>query len=271
VTEPQPDAGDGQPPDAAPSPAHHPDPALHGADDRVRARLTRLEHLLGGHLDEAHLPAWLRPTSGEQRLPVGAAILVAIVLQWAVLKDIVFESGWPLLAAELVLFASLMIANPSRINRESKWLRVLSLTLVLVVSLATVVSLGRLVYELLHGEIRDAPALLLTGGAIWLTNVIVFALWYWETDRGGPAARANARHRYPAFLFPQMTVPEMVDPEWEPNFVDYLYLSFTNSTAFSPTDALPLSRWAKLAMMFQSAVSLAVVVLVVARAVNILR
>ena len=117
----------------------------------------------------------------------------------------------------------------------------------------------------------DAGSLLFNGGAVWLTNVIVFALWYWEADRGGPAARANARHEYPDFLFAQMTAPEMAPRDWEPRFLDYLYLSFTNATAFSPTDTLPLSRWAKLTMMAQSAVSLVTVALVIARAVNILR
>ena len=112
---------------------------------------------------------------------------------------------------------------------------------------------------------------MITGGAIWLTNVIVFALWYWEVDRGGPAARANARKTHPDFLFAQMSSPELVDKDWEPTFVDYLFLSFTNATAFSPTDVLPLTRWAKLTMMLQSAVSLSTVALVIARAVNILR
>src|SRR5439155_7990760 len=130
-------------------------------------------------------------------------------------------------------------------------------------------SAGRLVDALVYGPsgATDAPRLLLNGCAIWFTNVIVFALWYWEIDRGGPAARANARAVHPDFLFAQMAAPELADHDWEPTFIDYLYLSFTNSTAFSPTDTLPLSRWAKLAMMFQSAVSLVTVALVVARAV----
>src|SRR6266498_2589997 len=132
-------------------------------------------------------------------------------------------------------------------------------------------SVGVLIYRLLYGGMTEKPSvLLLTGGAIWLTNVIVFALWYWEIDRGGPAARAHARKKHPDFLFAQMVSPELAEHEWEPYFVDYLYLSFTNATAFSPTDTLPLSRWAKLAMMFQSALSLATLALVVARAVNIL-
>jgi uncharacterized membrane protein len=101
--------------------------------------------------------------------------------------------------------------------------------------------------------------------------VIIFALWYWEFDRGGPVSRAHAHRPYPDFLFPQMSTPDMAPSEWEPRFVDYLYLSFTNATAFSPTDVMPLSRWAKLTMLAQSAVSLITVALVIARAVNVLK
>jgi uncharacterized membrane protein len=99
----------------------------------------------------------------------------------------------------------------------------------------------------------------------------VFALWYWELDRGGPAARATAPRPYPDFLFPQMQSPELAPDNWEPSFTDYLYVSFTNATAFSPTDVMPLSRWAKLTMMLHSMVSVVTVALVIARAVNILK
>ena len=101
--------------------------------------------------------------------------------------------------------------------------------------------------------------------------MIVFGLWYWEFDRGGPVARALGINPYPDFQFPQMTSPEMAPPHWEPQFADYLYLAFTNAAAFSPTDVMPLSRWAKLAMTLQSAISIVTVALVVARAVNILQ
>ena len=118
----------------------------------------------------------------------------------------------------------------------------------------------------------QAPALLASGAAIWATNVIAFALWYWEFDRGGPVHRAHATYRYLDFLFPQMGLPPgLADPDWEPRFADYLYLSFTNATAFSPTDVMPLARWGKFTMLVQSAVSLALGALVIARAVNILK
>jgi hypothetical protein len=161
------------------------------------------------------------------------------------------------------------------IDRTSRLLRSLSLGLVIAASLATTFSAFQLVRALVHhhaaGGVLDEPgALLRSGGAIWLTNVIVFALWYWDMDRGGPAERACGTHKHTDFLFSQMTAPELVAKDWEPTFIDYFYLSFTNATAFSPTDTLPLSRWAKMVMMFQSAISLLTVALVVARAVNVI-
>ena len=121
------------------------------------------------------------------------------------------------------------------------------------------------------GSTSDATTLLVTGGAIWVTNVIAFGLWYWEFDRGGPVARAHDIKPNQDFEFPQMTTPQLAPPSWEPMFRDYFYLSFTNATAFSPTDVMPLSRWAKMLMLVQSAVSLLLAALVIARAVNILR
>jgi hypothetical protein len=235
----------------------------------MAARAARLERLFGR--DPEHLPGWLRQTRGEARWPAAVAILAAITLQLLLPQDLAFTPHWLLPAIELLLVGFLLVADPNRIDRESAALRVAAIGLVVVASLATAWSAGRLIHRLIYSHVPTDPVpLLLNGGAIWLTNVIVFALWYWEGDRGGPAARANARFDYPDFLFPQMTSPHMVNRAWEPHFVDYLYLSFTNSTAFSPTDTLPLSRWAKLTMMAQSMVSLATVALVVARAVNIL-
>jgi hypothetical protein len=221
--------------------------------------------------DHPHLPAWRRPTRGEARWPVVLAILVAAGLQLITPADLAFDPRWLLPSVELGLLAATVIANPDRISRESSVLRVLSIALVAVVTLATFWSAGRLVTLVVEGGGQRDPAdVLLSGAAIWLTNVFVFALWYWELDRGGPAARANARQVHPDFLFPQMSAPELTPKDWEPTFVDYLFVSFTNSAAFSPTDTLPLSRWAKLAMMCQAGVSITVVALVIARAVNIL-
>ena len=121
----------------------------------------------------------------------------------------------------------------------------------------------------LHSPSRR-ELLLASGASIWATNVIAFGLWYWEFDRGGPVRRAEGTAQHPDLMFPQMASPELAPPDWEPHFVDYLYMSFTNATAFSPTDVMPLARWAKMTMAVQSAVALLVGVLVIARAVNVL-
>jgi uncharacterized membrane protein len=219
-----------------------------------------------------HLPAWLRRTQGESRWPVAAAIVVAIALQIALPDQLVLQSRWLLPSLELALLLALIVANPTRFDRESQSQRAASLTLTGLLSLANAWSATLLVLGLVHGrEGQDAGPLLASGAAIWLTNIIAFGLWYWQFDRGGPAARAHARQVIPDFQFVQMQTPELAPPEWEPEFVDYLYLSFTNATAFSPTDVMPLSRWAKLTMLVQSLVSLVTVALVIARAVNILK
>ncbi|WP_443058353.1 hypothetical protein [Streptomyces sp. NBC_00442] len=221
--------------------------------------------------DGAPLPAWRRVTRGEPRWASAVAVLVAVALQWTLPARLTVHPGWLLPALEVALMAALIAANPVRVEHTSPLYRPAGLVLIACISAANGWSAVRLVVGLVRGqEGHDAAALLVTGGGIWLTNVIVFALWYWEWDRGGPLARMRADRAYPDFLFPQMQSPELAPPHWEPAFPDYLYLSFTNATAFSPTDVMPLNRWAKMLMMLQSAVSLLTVLLVVARAVNIL-
>jgi hypothetical protein len=217
------------------------------------------------------VPAWRRPTDGEPRWPVALTVLAAVGLQLVVPANLVFQPIWVLPGVELVLLALLVAVNPRRITRDHRLVRITSLSLVAVATFANVWTAERLVDGLLNGTDKHAaPQLLAYGAAIWATNVIVFSLWYWEFDRGGPVARAKGTHPHPDFQFPQMQTPDIANDEWEPAFIDYLYLSFTNATAFSPTDTLPLSRWAKMGMLTQSAISLVTVALVVARAVNIL-
>ena len=220
-----------------------------------------------------HLPAWKRPTNGEARWQVALCTAAAILLQIAVPDRLMLvRPTWILIAVQGVLLVVLVVANPHRINRESRVLRSLSLTLAAVLSLANGWSVARLATNIVQGTQSGTPrALLITGAAIWLTNVIIFALWYWEFDRGGPVHRALSTYQHPDLMFPQMAAPELAAPDWEPRFVDYLYLSFTNATASSPTDVMPLARWAKLTMAVQSAVSLAIGALVIARAINILK
>lgn len=216
------------------------------------------------------VPAWRRVTVTEQRLPVTLAVIAMIVLQSRVPEHLSLFRWWILPVIEAVILAVLVAANPRRVDQNSMRLRLLSLLLIAVASLANAWAAGSLIVGLVHGAGTDASALLLTGANIWFTNIVIFALWYWDLDRGGPTARACAVRRYPDFLFPQMTAPDLAGPDWEPQFVDYLYLAFTNATAFSPTDTLPFSRWSKLGMMLQAGISLITGALIIARAVNIL-
>jgi hypothetical protein len=254
------------------------DELQHLVGQRLTAEGVQAGSWLQGHATAQHqprqMPAWRRRTSGEARWQVTICVAVAIALQIAVPDRLVLlRPTWVLPTVQGALLIALVIANPHRINRESQVLRMLSLVLVAVLSFANAWSVERLAVGLVKGTGHwTAGQLLITGGAIWLTNVIVFGLWYWEFDRGGPVARALATKPFPDFQFPQMvSPPEMVPPNWEPAFADYLYVAFTNAAAFSPTDVMPLSRWAKMAMTVQSVISIVTVALVVARAVNILQ
>jgi uncharacterized membrane protein len=225
----------------------------------------------------ARVPSWRRPTDGEARWQVTLATAAGIALQLPVYgRAQLVRPFWILPAVQGLLLLGIVAANPHRINRESRLIRSAALALAALLSVANAWSATALVLDIVHGKgPTTAGPLLVTGGAIWLTNVIVFALWYWEFDQGGPVARALAtKPRYPDFLFANMTVwddPDLCPRDWKPSFSDYLYLAFTNATAFSPTDTMPLSRWAKMGMTLQSLVSLITVALVVARAVNILK
>jgi hypothetical protein len=146
-----------------------------------------------------------------------------------------------------------------------------ALTLLGVVSLANATLLVAVLASLILGDETSGGQLLLKAITVWSTNVIAFGLWYWAFDRGGPVRRLQANPPPPDFQFPQMENPQLAAPGWQPELIDYLYVSFTNSIAFSPTDAMPLSRWAKLLMLTESSLSSITVLLVTARAVNIFR
>jgi hypothetical protein len=171
----------------------------------------------------------------------------------------------------VILMAVLVAQSSARTDRHrssaTKARRVL-LAAITADNVGSAVDLG---VHILDGDVSDDAALLLTSGAsIILTNVIVFGIWYWELDRGGPMARATGVRPYPDFLFPQMTNPDVAPPGWRPTYVDYLYISLTNVMAFSPSDAVPVARWAKMMLALQATVALATAGLVIARAVNVL-
>jgi uncharacterized membrane protein len=216
----------------------------------------------------------------EPRWHVTVAVAVLVGLQ--VTLAVTFLGAWArglaigFGAVELAAGVVLLWANLRGEEHTSPGLRRLSLGVVVLASLVNLVALVFLIDRLLgggrapNGSELTAGSLLGTGGLVWLSNVIVFGLWYWELDRRGPAQRATGVQPVPDFLFPQMTAQHLF-MSWEPRFADYLYTSWTNATAFSPTDTLPTSRWAKFAMMLQSGISLVTAALVIARAVNILR
>ncbi|HWG73616.1 MAG TPA: hypothetical protein VG184_06145 [Acidimicrobiales bacterium] len=255
-----------------------PDPAVSHVLGALRAQLGHLEKLVEPELHAAESaerqigPAWRRATAGENRLPVAAIVTVAIVLQVALPAHLNLGPTGLLPGLEGALLIGLVAANPRHIDRTSTALRVASVTLIAVISVANAWSSWTLVTGLVNGtEGENARRLLTAGASIYLTNIIVFSLWFWEWDRGGPVARARAVRPYPDFLFPQMAQPDLAPRDWTPKYFDYLYTSFTNATAFSPTDTMPLAIWAKMLMLVQSAVALVTIGLVVARAVNILK
>jgi uncharacterized membrane protein len=230
-------------------------------------RVSRLEH----DVERLVVPAWRRHTRGEQRWPSAVCVAVLMGLQWSMPERLSLGPRWLLPIVEVILIGVLMAVNPRRIEPGRGWLRHLSLLLLGVAGLGTAWAVARLIGDIVGGHQPGGAAELLTGGgAVWLSNVLVFAVGYWEADRGGPISRALGEQQQPDLLFPQMGVPELAR-DWEPEFVDYLYLAFTNSTAFSPTDTLPLSRWIKAVMMLQAVLSLLIAALVVAKAVNALQ
>jgi uncharacterized membrane protein len=215
--------------------------------------------------------AWGIESRGEPRWPALLAIAVAVALQLILPDRLIVGLGNRALipALEGALIVTILIANPGHISREQTRLRIIGVSLIALTTVANGISLIELIHALLYGTKAGGRPIVYASVPIWLTNVIVFGLWYWELDRGGPAARQSPSHRRPDFLFPQMSTPGSA-PGWVPDFLDYFYTSFTNATAFSPTDTMPLTAWAKLLMALQSLASLVTVAVVVSRAVNIL-
>ena len=209
---------------------------------------------------------------GEPRWPVVGAVVAAIVLTLLLPDDLRLGPNWALPVLEAVLLVVLIVADPGAIDRRSRALRVVGIALVALLGLSAMAATGFLVDSLITGgpETDSAGELLKAGSIVWISNNIAFAILYWELDSGGAAARAHGLPPYPEIAFPQQLSPQVAAPGWRPRFIDYLYLGFTNATALSPTDAMPLAPWAKIAMTLQSVISLLLLALVIANAVNVL-
>jgi hypothetical protein len=235
----------------------------------VEQFVRRAERLAAGA--EHHVPSWLRPGDPESRLPALTAIVVAIVLQLLISRHYTLVPRWPLIILEVLLLVVLVVLNPLRLTRSTVIGKYASWVLLGAITIDNTLSAFVLDARIISGAVSNDAALLLgSGAAIFVTNVIAFGIWYWELDRGGPFARREGSRPYPDFMFPQMDNPKVAKPDWRPTFVDYLYVSITNVMAFSPTDTMPLSRWAKMMMTIQAIVALTTAGLVIARAVNVL-
>jgi hypothetical protein len=235
----------------------------------VEEFVRRAERLASGA--EQHIPSWLRRGDPESVLPVLVAVLSAMALQVAIPKSYTLVPRWPLLVLEALLLLALLAINPLVMSRRTRFGRYSTWLLLAAITIDNTLSAIVLDARILTGEVsNDAAVLLGSGAAIFITNIIVFGIWYWELDRGGPFARHAGERPYPDFMFPQMTTPNVAKPDWRPTFVDYLYVSVTNVMAFSPTDTMPLARWAKTMMTVQAMVALSTAGLVIARAVNVL-
>jgi hypothetical protein len=214
----------------------------------------------------------------ESRWEATAGVGLVIALQ-LLLAFMSYQEGWTLrwwvwlipVVPEIVLLVPLAWDRPRRRLEQIGRRRTVSLGLLAVIALSNGLMLAALLGSLLAGGEESGGELLLKGAAIWGTNVITFGLSFWILDRGGPARRLEPDPPLPDFQFPQDENPQLAPPEWHPRLLDYLYLSFTNSIAFSPTDAMPLTRWAKLLMLLESGISALTVLLVGARAINILK
>jgi hypothetical protein len=207
---------------------------------------------------------------GDPHWPAQLALALIIVLQLTLADQVSAGPTWLGPVAEAVLLAVLIVVSPARATKEAPGRRALSMALIAVVGAINLVSLGLLVHYLVQGGPAHGDALIFSGTKLLLTNVLLFGVWFWELDRGGPVARYGDTDAHPDFLFPQMDDPQFAPKGWRPGFFDYLYLSLTNANAFSPTDTMPLTHTAKAIMAVESVSSLVTIGLVLARAVNIL-
>jgi hypothetical protein len=209
---------------------------------------------------------------GEARWPMATAVLTVVVLTLLLPHSLIVRPRWGVPIVEGLLLVAVIIGDPGKIDRRSRPVRTLSVALIALLVGTALWCTALLIAQLIRGgqATQSGGALLAAGGIVYLSNCIAFGLLYWELDSGGPAVRAHGLPAHPDFAFPQQLSPELAPKDWRPRFIDYLYLGFTSATAFSPTDVMPLRSWNKIAMMAQSTISLVLLGLVIARAVNVL-
>jgi hypothetical protein len=220
-----------------------------------------------------------RVAKGENRLPPAVAVAVA-VCAYALLPDsVLFAPRLVIPAVEVALLIALLITNPTRMVRQTRWSRGASVVLVGIVIITNLIALGLLIHSLASAK-ASGTSLLVAAMQVWLTNVIGFGLLFWELDRGGPVTRREARRdKLPAadWRFSQdedddaiveVAATSSLKSGWIPIFLDYLYLSVTNSSAFSPTDTMPLTNRAKILMAVEATSALLTSLLIIARAVG---
>jgi uncharacterized membrane protein len=215
------------------------------------------------------------PTFSEPRWPlalaVGSYLALMIALRIVVPDRPTLGTRWLVPGIMAILLLALVLADPARIAGRARWLRRAASVLILSLAAVALAATSILIADLIKGAhvTEKASTLLVSGALIWLGNVLVFSLLYWHFDSGGPLARYRGDREYRDFAFTQHLSPELAPPGWRPQYVDYLILGLTTSTAFSPTDVMPIAPWAKLTMALQSLIALTVVGLVIARAVNV--
>jgi uncharacterized membrane protein len=239
---------------------------------RVRITSGRAHTLRAMAQQASTLPGRPYPPSPEPEpfWPAQLTVLTAIGLQLLLPKRLTAGPVWLIPSLEGALLIGMFMATPRQLEHEHPRRRRAALALTAFVSAANVFSLVELTHYLLHHNVANGRELIVSGVLIWLTNFLIFGLWYWELDRGGPGKRATGHDEAPDFLFPQMNDDRIEPDGWRPTFIDYLYVSLTNAAAFSPTDTMPLTAMAKSIMGVQSIVSLVTIGLIVSRAVNIL-
>jgi hypothetical protein len=213
----------------------------------------------------------VEPGWSVRRWPATVTLLLCIALYVLLPDRLILGPKWLVPALEALPIITLTFGHPVRHPGEPRWTRMFTILTIAIINIVNVASIVFLVEKLLHGTVDNGRELVYSAVAVWLTNCLIFGLWFWELDRGGPGVRNTVHEQLPDFQFPQMTDPRFAPKGWMPRFVDYLYVAFTNATAFSPTDAMPLTTAAKGLMAIESTASLVTVVVVAARAVNILQ